>query len=992
MNKRLMAAFLGLSVFFSSMVITRNEVKAAESNKVGLAYKTHVQNVGWQDWVNDGVQAGTSGKALRVEALNIKLINAPAGMKIKYQTHVQNVGWMDYVSDGQLSGTEGKAYRVEAIRIKIENAEGYSVQYQTHVENVGWQDWVSDGELAGTEGRSLRIEALRIKLIKIDTTIAPSKPSGIRGVAVDNTSINLNYKLVPGAVSYNIYRSTKVDGTYQKIGTATSPSYVNSGLTEGTTYYYKVSAVNGAGEGELSDAISVTTLSPSIEYQGHVQNVGWMNWAQDGQLGGTSGKGYRVEALRIKLKNAPKEMKVRYQAHVQNIGWQDFAENGQLIGTEGKTYRIEAIRILLENAPGYSVQYQTHVQNIGWLDWVNDGQIAGTEGLSLRIEALRIRIVKSGNTMWNVENLGQVAESNGWLYYTAMTNDGALSKIRPDGTGRTKIVDDNANNINVVDNWIYYSNANDNNYIYKIGVNGSNRTRLNTIPSNYVRVVGDSIYFLNEDEGHAFYEMNINGGKVVKINDDPSEYLLLIDEDIYLKNPVSNSALYRYNIDFTKAYKITDDVFDYINVSDKWVYYTNKNDGNKLYKVKNDGTNVTKLADVKAAYISIIGDWVYFYNLSDNGNLYRVKKDGSSMSIFGEETQIKDIDNINISIAKGDKYTLPTVMTVTTIANTKLNVSVTWKPSVVDTSNIGNYTFKGTIKGHEKSVIINLEVGQQGNTLGNISNGGFFAESNGSIYFSFMSYLGLYKINKNDNNKTKIFDGYAENINVVGDNIYFTDNESHLNKMKIDGTGLTKVSDDKFKYVNVIGDTVYYQSNNSSLNKIKTDGSGKTEIIQEQARYINVKDGWIYYVDNSNGNHLYKIRIDGNEKTILARNIDNRPILVDNEWVYFNNGKISKVKVDGTGQQMVYGSDSQNLNIKDGWIIFTPRNVETLYKLKIDTIDGLKKLSNNAKVRSTISVIDEYIYYNSYENFKDVMRRVKIDGTEDKIFHIPEAQ
>lgn len=47
MNKRLTAAFLGLSMFFSSMIITRNEVKAAESDKVGLAYKTHVENLGW---------------------------------------------------------------------------------------------------------------------------------------------------------------------------------------------------------------------------------------------------------------------------------------------------------------------------------------------------------------------------------------------------------------------------------------------------------------------------------------------------------------------------------------------------------------------------------------------------------------------------------------------------------------------------------------------------------------------------------------------------------------------------------------------------------------------------------------------------------------------------------------------------------------------------------------------------------------------------------
>ena len=64
--------------------------------------------------------SGTSGKSLRLEAIKIKLDNLK-DVSIKYKTHVQNIGWQDWESDGQMSGTSGMSYRLEGIRIKLEN-------------------------------------------------------------------------------------------------------------------------------------------------------------------------------------------------------------------------------------------------------------------------------------------------------------------------------------------------------------------------------------------------------------------------------------------------------------------------------------------------------------------------------------------------------------------------------------------------------------------------------------------------------------------------------------------------------------------------------------------------------------------------------------------------------------------------------------------------------------------------------------------------------
>jgi uncharacterized repeat protein (TIGR02543 family) len=134
---------------------------------IPVSYQGHVQNIGWQSWVYDGAIAGTEGRSLRVEAVKIKLENAPAGLMIKYRTHVQNIGWQNWVYDGAVAGTEGQSLRLEAIQIMLEgtNADQYSVQYQAHVQNKGWQQWVKDGELAGTVGEALRMEALRIIIV-----------------------------------------------------------------------------------------------------------------------------------------------------------------------------------------------------------------------------------------------------------------------------------------------------------------------------------------------------------------------------------------------------------------------------------------------------------------------------------------------------------------------------------------------------------------------------------------------------------------------------------------------------------------------------------------------------------------------------------------------------------------------------------------------------------------------------------------------------------
>ena len=132
-----------------------------------VTYRTHVQRDGWQDWKRNGAIAGTSGRGLRLEGINIKLANKPVAGGITYRTHVQKIGWQNWKSDGVMSGTEGLALRLEAIQIKLTGnmAKKYDVYYHVHCQKYGWMGWAKNGAKSGSSGLGLRLEAIQIRLV-----------------------------------------------------------------------------------------------------------------------------------------------------------------------------------------------------------------------------------------------------------------------------------------------------------------------------------------------------------------------------------------------------------------------------------------------------------------------------------------------------------------------------------------------------------------------------------------------------------------------------------------------------------------------------------------------------------------------------------------------------------------------------------------------------------------------------------------------------------
>ena len=96
------------------------------------------------------------------------------------------------------------------------------------------------------------------------TTTTLSAPTGLTATG-GASQVVLDWTAVSGATSYTVYwgSATGVSSSSTSITSVSTDSYTHTGLDYGTTYYYKVAAVDSAGTGMLSSEVNATTATSS---------------------------------------------------------------------------------------------------------------------------------------------------------------------------------------------------------------------------------------------------------------------------------------------------------------------------------------------------------------------------------------------------------------------------------------------------------------------------------------------------------------------------------------------------------------------------------------------------------------------------------------------------------------------------------------------------------------------------------------------------------
>ena len=102
-----------------------------------------------------------------------------------------------------------------------------------------------------------------------DLGTPPAAPTGLMGTP-GNSQVALTWTAPTGAATYHVKRATVSGGPYTQVAAPTAPSFTDTGLTNGTAYFYVVTAVNSAGEGANSAEVSETPVAPSTPAAGSV--------------------------------------------------------------------------------------------------------------------------------------------------------------------------------------------------------------------------------------------------------------------------------------------------------------------------------------------------------------------------------------------------------------------------------------------------------------------------------------------------------------------------------------------------------------------------------------------------------------------------------------------------------------------------------------------------------------------------------------------------
>lgn len=542
-----------------------------------------------------------------------------------------------------------------------------------------------------------------------------------------------------------------------------------------------------------------------------------------------------------------------------------------------------------------------------------------------------------------------------WLY--GLTTGGGTAglgcvfKIKPDGTGLTKLIDFNETNgsnpygsLTLSGSVLYgmtmYGGVNNKGVIFKVNTDGAGYTKLldfdgaskGAYPIGSVTISGNTLFGMTYNGG------NNDAGVIFKINTDGTGYLKMLDFDgiNYGACPargftISGSVLYgtaasgglnnagvvfRINTDGTGYLKLVD--FNVTNGSIPWstpilsgstlfgtTYYGGTNNKGVLFRVNTDGSGFSKLIDFDGTIYganpyysltlsgSMLYGTTYMGGLTNSGVIFKISTSGSGY------TKILDFSGINGAYPISPLTVSGSVLYGMTAGGGSSERGTIFK---INTDGTGYYKILNC-KNSQSGIFPQLsKFVSDGNWLYGTTNSG----GNG--------FGVVYKIKTDGTGYTRlfVFDGstYGSNplgLVLSGSTLFGTTNyggtydSGIIFKINTDGTGLTKLLDfdrtnnGAFPDVPILSGSILYGcttyggiNDQGVIYKINTDGTGYSKILDFDGTNHGRQPNCSLILS---GSILYG--------TTLYGGINDR-------------GTVFKIGTDGTGYSKMYDFDNTN--------------------------------------------------------------------------------
>lgn len=251
-----------------------------------------------------------------------------------------------------------------------------------------------------------------------------------------------------------------------------------------------------------------------------------------------------------------------------------------------------------------------------------------------------------------------------------------------------------------------------------------------------------------------------------------------------------------------------------------------------------------------------------------------------------------------------------------------------------------------------------------GNTAGNLYNGGLFCEYNDVIFFSNPSDGGkLYSMDSNGYHLKKLADDAATYINADENYVYYVRNNPgdslnfnfvafHRNalvRIDHDGNNLVILDTEPSLYASLLGNYIYYihydEQNASTLYKVRIDGEEQQQVMDDAVFTCNADGQYFYYNGMHTDGSIHRFDTASDSTTVVYEGNSFQPIVNDGEDVYY---------IDGNS---------------DYSIIHTNLEFSNPTYITRDSVDAY-------------NVHGSYIYYQRYDKDGSALCMIKNDGTE----------
>jgi hypothetical protein len=143
-----------------------------------------------------------------------------------------------------------------------DTAASLPANYGFSTANQGVHSFSLTFNTAGTQSVTVTDTASSITVTQSGISVAPAAPMNLAASAVSSTQINLTWTASNGATGYLIQQSATLSSGWTQVGITsggTTTTFQQTGLSQGTTYYFRVIATVGSMDSASSNVASATT-------------------------------------------------------------------------------------------------------------------------------------------------------------------------------------------------------------------------------------------------------------------------------------------------------------------------------------------------------------------------------------------------------------------------------------------------------------------------------------------------------------------------------------------------------------------------------------------------------------------------------------------------------------------------------------------------------------------------------------------------------------